>query len=371
MLQRAGAGRDPEGRVRPCAVPVPDQGALQRSGGGAVLDDRVHRLPDQGLHLRRRHPRQRPLGHPSGGARGGDEPGHAPPGHPAAPRQVDQAVREPEVRGHRRDSRLSRRVRLEPGQRHPPSQAHLRLLRLRPGVHLLQRHHPQPEGAGRKHDWQANGAGGRKRRAGGGAQRNLLQSPGGERPAGHPCGLHPGDAEHRRIPAEGRRAVHRVCALPADGGGAGALPQGHGARPAGQCRTGARLSRRLSAHPAPGDRTRAARGQCDDRGLHQRAGAGHRHRTIGRLRALRLSGNHRQHLAAGRARGSSRQREPADRGGQLGSAGSVHHPAPGVLLRAVAGVRADQPGQPLHPAEPRQVRRLRVALRGGRDVRGA
>ena len=281
---------------------------------------------------------------------------------------MDQAVREPQIRGHRRDSRLSRRVRLEPGQCDPPTQAHLRLLRLRPGVYLLQRHHPQPEGAGREHDRQGNGAGGRKRCACGGEERDLLQSPGGERPAGHPRGLHPGDAEHRRIAAEGRRAVHRVCARAADGGGAGALSQGHGARSAGQCRPGARLSRRLSAHPAAGDRARAARGKCDDRGLHQRAGAGHRHRPAGRLRALRLSRHHCQHLAAGRARGPSRQREPADRGGQLGPAGSVHHPAPGVLLRTVAGVRADQSGQPLHPAEPRQVRRLRAALRGGRAV---
>ena len=48
-------------------------------------------------------------------------------------------------------------------------------------------------------------------------------------------------------------------------------------------------------------------GRNHDRRFHQRAGAGHRHRPARRVRALRLSGHHRQHMAAGGASGTARR----------------------------------------------------------------
>ena len=58
-------------------------------------------------------------------------------GHPAAPHQVGEAVREPALHRHRRAALLSRRLRQPPGQRAAPAAADLRVLRLNAAVHLL------------------------------------------------------------------------------------------------------------------------------------------------------------------------------------------------------------------------------------------
>ena len=71
---------------------------------------------------------------------------------------------------------------------------------------------------------------------------------------------------------------HRVRPRAADGRGAGAVSEGHGARSARQRRPRARLPRRLSAQPAARDRARAARREHHHGRLDERAGAGHRHR---------------------------------------------------------------------------------------------
>ena len=92
VLQRAGARRNFEGRVRPRAVPVSDEGAGERSGIGAVRHDRGHGRGHQGVHLRWRHAGLGAHGDPAGRPRRGDQPGHAASGHPAAPREVGEAV---------------------------------------------------------------------------------------------------------------------------------------------------------------------------------------------------------------------------------------------------------------------------------------
>ena len=139
--------------------------------------------------------------------------------------------------------------------------AHLRLLRLPSHLHLLLGHHRQPRRARRGDDRPPRAPHRRKRRARGRAPRGLLQPAGRQPPARHPRRLHPGNAQHRRRAFARRGAVHRLCPRPPDRGGAGALFEGHGARPAGQRRPRARLPRRLPAHAAARDRARAARRQ--------------------------------------------------------------------------------------------------------------
>ena len=73
------------------------------------------------LHLRRRHAAGRAQGHPRARPHRGHQPGHAAHGHPAAPHQVGEAVREPALRRRRRAAQLPRRLRLARGQRLPPA----------------------------------------------------------------------------------------------------------------------------------------------------------------------------------------------------------------------------------------------------------
>ena len=265
--------------------------------------DRGHRSRgDRRLHLRRRHAAGRAPRDPRPRARGAHQPRHAALGHPAAPPAVGEAVREPEVRRHRRAARLPRRVRQPPRQHLPPARAGVPPLRLRPDVHLLVGDHRQPAGAGGAADGEAVRDGVRERRA---ARREVLprrEPAGRERRAGHPALVpRPVAAGGARVPAPAPPG-HRLRAEPAGDRDPHDLPEGRGAGRARRARPRSRLPRRLPAAPAARDRARPARRHGARRRLDQRARAGHRHRRARRRGAGGLPGHDRRHLAAGRPR---------------------------------------------------------------------
>ena len=76
----------------------------------------------------------------------GDQPRHAARRHLAAPHALGRVPAQPALRGHRRDARLPRRLRLPRGQRASPPAARLPLLRGLPGLYPHLRHHRQPGG---------------------------------------------------------------------------------------------------------------------------------------------------------------------------------------------------------------------------------
>ena len=130
-------------------------------------------------------------------------------------------------------------------------------------------------------------------------------------------------------------------------------------------RADSRLSRRIPAEPAPGDRKGAARGSGPCRGVHQRAGARHRHRRARRRGDGRLSGNDRRDVAAGGTR-----RAPHRRSAAVMVASSapldqfiVRHPS--YFFDRVAGARAHRSRQPPHPRRSHQVRGVRAAVHSG------
>ena len=130
-----------------------------------------------------------------------------------------------------------------------------------------------------------------------------------------------------------------------------------------------RLPRRLPSRRAPRHRGRPAQRRGPRRRRHQCPGAGHRHRPAPGGDPLRLSGFHRQHLAAdGPGRPHDRGR-PGPVRGHRRRARPVRAPAPRIPLRALARTGADQPGQPGAAHGPRALRRVRAALSGGRSVR--
>ncbi len=94
----------------------------------------------------------------------------------------------------------------------------------------------------------------------------------------------------------------------------------------------------------------------------QRARARHRHRRARRLGDGRLSGHDRVHLAARRTRGPAQQPVGRGHGRQQRAIGSVRRAQPVVLLRRLAGARADRSRQPAHPRRSHQVRRVRAAF---------
>jgi hypothetical protein len=157
----AGGARGP----REGAVPVPDQGAVAGPGRRADGTQRGRKSRHPRVHLRRRHPRGRTQGGAHQGRHRRLEPGHAAPGRAAASHQVGAVLREPALRGDRRDAQLPRRVRLARRERDPPPAPRLPFLRFGPGVRAQLRDHREPGGAGRGPDRRTGDRDHRERRA--------------------------------------------------------------------------------------------------------------------------------------------------------------------------------------------------------------
>jgi DEAD/DEAH box helicase domain-containing protein len=87
-----------------------------------------------------------------------------------------------------------------------------------------------------------------------------------------------------------------------------------------------------------------------------------RHRRVGGCDPVRLSGQHRQHVAADGARRAQHRGGGGAAGRHRRSARSICHPARRISLRADAGARADQPRQPDAAGRSCALRRRRTAL---------
>ena len=107
---------------------------------------------DRRLHLRRRHAAGRAARHPRAGARRAQQSRHAALGDPAAPSAMGEAVRESALRRHRRAARVSRRLRQSPREHHAPAAARVPALRLATDVHLLLGDDRESARAGRAAD---------------------------------------------------------------------------------------------------------------------------------------------------------------------------------------------------------------------------
>ena len=137
----------------------------------------------------------------------------------------------------------------------------------------------------------------------------------------------------------------------------------------GRRRHRARVSRRLSPAAAARGRAGAARGRRAGRGRHQRPRARHRHRASGRAVLAGYPRHHRLPVAAvGPGRPPQRPVGGDPRGDQRPD-GPVPRRSPRLSLRRVPRARADQSGEPVHPRQSPQVRRLRAAVRAGRGLR--
>ena len=293
VLQPAGARRGAEEPRDARALPVSDQGAGAGSDGGAARarrqDQRGRRRRHRRAHLRRRHAAGRAPHHPHARARRAQQSRHAARGHPAAPSEVGEAVREPALHHHRRAARLSRRVRQPPGQRAAPAAARVPPLRIGSAVHLLVGDHRQPRGAGGAAGRASVHADREERRA---ARREVLRlrQPADRQPrAGHSA-LVPERIAPRggRVPAP-QPAGDPVRAEPPRDRDSHDLPEGRFRGRAGHAREDPRLSRRLPAAAPARDREGAARRAGARCRLDQRARARHRHRRAGRVDHGRLS----------------------------------------------------------------------------------
>ena len=129
VLQPAHARRALPRRARAGALPLPDQGARPGPGAraGGVRPDQARAPGD----LRRRHAARGARADPQERERRADQPRHAARRHPAQPRRLGGAVREPGGRGDRRGARVPRRVRLARRQRAAPAAADRRRVRHR------------------------------------------------------------------------------------------------------------------------------------------------------------------------------------------------------------------------------------------------
>ena len=172
------------------------------------------RSRDRRLHLRRRHAVRRAARDPRQGPRRPQQSRHAALGHPAAPSAVGEAVREPEVRDHRRAACLSRRVRQPPVEHPAAPAARLPPLRIRSDLHLLVGDDRQSARAGGRADRPAVRVDRAERRA---ARREVLplrQSAGGQRAARHPPLVPHGIAPRRARVPEAQPAADPVRAEP-------------------------------------------------------------------------------------------------------------------------------------------------------------
>ena len=209
LLQPAGPAAPARGPRAARHLPLPDQGARPGPAGGARrAQARPAHRPPRG-HLRRRHPARAAHRHPRGRPHRHDQPRHAAHRRAAAPHALAAAVLEPRVRRHRRAAHVSRPLRQPGRQRDPAAEAHLRVLRLEPDVHLRLGDHRQPARAraaparGGRHR-----AGRPQRRAARRAPPDLLQPAARQPRARHAPQLDARGAPHRGA-VDSRRASRR------------------------------------------------------------------------------------------------------------------------------------------------------------------
>ena len=314
LLQRAGAARDPAGSGEPRAVSLSDQGARPGPARRAADDVRDARRPigrsNRRVHVRRRHAAGREADHSGARASRPQQPGHAALRHPAAPSAVGEAVREPSLRRHRRTARISWRVRQPSVQRAAPAATGLPALRIRPGLHLFVGDDCESAGAGRAPRRTAVRAGRRERRA---ARREglRLRQPADRQPsAGHPALVSRRDAAHRRGVSQAPPSAHRLCPEPSRDRDPDDLFEGRFRGRAWRARVHPRLSGRISAESPPRDREGTPRWRGTGRGVHQCAGAGHRHRRVGRQCDGGVSRHDCRDVAARRARRGGARADP-------------------------------------------------------------
>ena len=137
------------------------------------------------------------------------------------------------------------------------------------------------------------------------ARREVLrvrQSAGGQSPARDPPFVPQRDAANRLGVPQAEPAADRLCPEPAVDRDPHDLPERRFRRDPRPGGADPRLSRRIPAESAPGDRKGAARGSGPCRRVHQRAGARDRHRRPRRCGDGRLPGNDRRDVAAGGTR---------------------------------------------------------------------
>ena len=229
------------------------------------------------------------------------QPGHAQLRDPPPPHEVVPAVRAAPGDRHRRAAHLPRRVRQPRRERHPAAAPPVRPLRQHAGHRLLLGDDREPRGARRDAHGTAVAADQSDRGAG-------RRAP---RAAGRP-------ADHRRVDRRPRLGPHAReplgAAVPAGGPPDDRLrarPDG-GRDPADRAARGAprgvraavagpRLSRRLPADGAAGDRARPAGRRDPRRRRDERAGARRGHRPARRVDPGRLPGLGRRDVAAVRA----------------------------------------------------------------------
>ena len=218
---------------------------------------------------------------------------------------MGEAFREPALYRHRRDSCLSRRLRLAPGEYSQAPPAHLPLLRSGPAIHLLLGNDRESPGAHRRAHREP-GASHRPKR---GAERReifcLLQPAGREPRARHTPLLYQRDAPHRGVVSQARAPDDRVHDEPAEHGDSRHLSQERDRARRDASRSHPRLSRRLSSEKTPRDRSWASRRHRARRRLDQRARARDRYRRARRRRDLGLPRNHRLDMAASRTGGTA------------------------------------------------------------------
>ena len=130
-LQPAGAGRPRARPEKPCALPLPDEGARP---GSVPRPRHLPRAAAAAGDLRRRHPDRAAATDPQLVQPRPDEPGHG--AHRAAPepRALGRPAREPALRRSRRGARVSRRLRVARRERPAAAAAARPDLRLRAPV---------------------------------------------------------------------------------------------------------------------------------------------------------------------------------------------------------------------------------------------
>ena len=247
--------RDSSRRFNARAVSLPDQGARPGSAGGAAravgpaVTSEVSTSigvftydGDTPQDARRVDSRSR--------ARGAQQPRHDPLGHPAAPSALGEALRESQVRRHRRAARVSRRVRQPPDERAAAAASHLPPLRVEPRIHLLVGNDCQPARARGSARRAAVRARLRERRAERREVLSVRQSSGRQSAARHPAVVSGRNAPCRRRVPEAEAAAHRLHAKPADDRNPHDVPEGRFRGPAGDTRADPRLSRRVPAAAA-------------------------------------------------------------------------------------------------------------------------